>query len=309
MNGDRFTRISKTSALPLPTDTNGITFGACGGPLERMQRTMSMPFSTVCLGVAAIAAIATLSPASAGGNKFKVTNVHFETNSSACDMGIQTSFDTEGLTEGSVTDPNGHEIYSFKSAGGMKATGGQTEGFLEGIEPQIKELMDALSCAREKEEGKTTLADLLAEFPQGESRFSGLHNGVTITGEDKLTYHIPAGAKVVAPANGTILPLQHVLLKWKPVTGPILPYLGPVTITGYHAIVYENGPEIVPQLDVDLPYTQTNLKVPVQYLKRATVYLFEILSTEKSGNQTITEGFFCTEGVQDCQAPIGRHKH
>src|SRR6478736_3991721 len=196
-----------------------------------MERTMSMSFSAVCVGVVGIAVVAALSPAaSAGGNRFKVTNVHFETNSTACDMGIQIAFDTEGLTEGSVTDPEGKQVYSFKSAGGMKATGGQTEGFLEGIEPQIKELMDALGCAREKEEGKSTLAELLSEFPQGDYTFSGLHNGVTITGEDKLTYHIPAGTTVVAPANGAILPLQHVTIKWKPVTGPILPYLGPVTI-------------------------------------------------------------------------------
>jgi hypothetical protein len=270
---------------------------------DGMQRHQSFAFLLF-----SVAIFAGSTPGMAGANKFKVTNVHFETNFSACDMGIQIRFDTEGLTEGSVTDPNGKQIYSFRSAGGMKATGGQTEGFLEGIEPQIKELMDALGCARERDEGKSTLAELLAKFPQGEYAFSGLHNGVRITGQDRLTYDIPSGTTVRAPVNGAILPLRHVMLKWTPVTGPILPYLGPVTITGYHAIVYENGPEIVPQLDVDLPATQTSLKVPVQYLKQATVYLFEILSTEKSGNQTITEGFFCTEGVQACKTPVGRSR-
>ena len=28
---------------------------------------------------------------------------------------------------------------------------------------------------------------------------------------------------------------------------------------------------------------------------------FEVLSTEEGGNQTITEGFFCTAGVVDCE--------
>ncbi|MBV9062660.1 MAG: hypothetical protein JOY77_07000 [Alphaproteobacteria bacterium] len=88
-------------------------------------------------------------------------------------------------------------------------------------------------------------------------------------------------------------------------TRPILPYLGPVDIIGYHAIVYENGGEVTPQLDIDVPATQTSLAVPRQYLKPATEYLFEILSTEKSGNQTITEGFFCTEGVSSCAPPAG----
>jgi hypothetical protein len=49
----------------------------------------------------------------------------------------------------------------------LKTTGGQTEGFLEGIEPQIVELMDALGCAPSKEEGTSTLADLLAAWPSG----------------------------------------------------------------------------------------------------------------------------------------------
>jgi len=59
---------------------------------------------------------------------FKVANIHFETNASACDMGIQIIFDTDGITAGLVRDPNGRRIYSFASAGGMKAIGGQTEG-------------------------------------------------------------------------------------------------------------------------------------------------------------------------------------
>ncbi len=239
---------------------------------------------------------------------FKVTNVHFETNATACDMGAQIGFDTEGLTEGTVTDPNGNVIYSLKSSAGMAATGGQTEGFLEGVEPQITELMDALGCPPSKEEGTSSLANLLAAWPEGLYRFSGLHKGAEINGEERLSYRIPAGAQMVAPLNGTVLPVTSVSLKWKPVTGPILPYLGPVTIVGYHAIVYEAGAEVVPQLDVDLSADQTSVKIPVQFLKPSTTYLFEVLSTEKSGNQTITEGFFCTEGVADCKPPA-RRKH
>lgn len=263
-------------------------------------------FATLCgLALCAAAAI----PASAGNYKFKVTNVHFETNASGCDMGIQLAFDTEGLTQGSVTDPNGNRMYSFKSGAGMKATGGQTEGYLEGIEPQISELMKALGCAPSKEEGTSTLAALFNQFPQGEYTFSGLRNGVPISGQDVLTYQIPAGPKVTAPSKGAILPLRHVSINWKPVTGPILPYLGPVTITGYHVIVYENGGEVVPELDVDLPAGQTSVKVPPQFLKPATTYLFEVLSSEKSGNQTITEGYFCTEGVSGCATPPPRRPH
>jgi hypothetical protein len=276
-----------------------------------MERTMFKSFSVIGTGVLAGLAlcIGLAAPALSGSYKFKVTNVHFETNSSACDMGIQIGFDTEGLTQGSVADPNGKQVYAFKSSAGMKRTGGQTEGFLEGIEPQIKELMNALGCAPSKEEGTSTLADLFTAWPQGDYVFSGLRNGVAIAGQDRLTYHIPAGPKVVAPQNGAILPVRHVTINWKPVTGPILPYLGPVTITGYHVIVYESGAEVVPQLDVDLLAAVTSVRVPAQFLKPATTYLFEILSTEKSGNQTITEGFFCTEPLADCKTPPPQHRH
>ena len=43
--------------------------------------------------------------APAPAEPFKVANIHFETNASACDMGAQIKFDTDGITQGSVTDP------------------------------------------------------------------------------------------------------------------------------------------------------------------------------------------------------------
>ncbi len=266
-------------------------------------------FSAIAAGLLCSFAFCVSAAAPAfAGNKFKVTNVHFETNSSACDMGIQIAFDTEGLTEGSVTDPNGRRMYSFKSSGGMKRVGGQTEGFLEGVEPQIQELMDVLGCKR-TDEPLSTLAELLDAFPAGEYAFSGFGNGQALVGTAKLTYHIPAGTRINSPAFEAVLPPDSVTINWKPVTGPIVPYLGPVTITGYHVIVEEDAGEVAPELDVDVAADVTSLKVPKQFLKPATSYLLEVLSTEKSGNQTITEGYFCTDGVARCKAPPQRPRH
>src|SRR5262245_54488741 len=124
---------------------------------------------------------------------FKVANIHFETNASACDMGIQIKFDTVGITSGSVRDPNGHMIYSFASKGSMKATGGQTEGFLEGIEPQIDELVAALGCAISTEEGTSTLAELFAEWPAGDYTFKGeAKGGAKFEAKATLAHVIPA---------------------------------------------------------------------------------------------------------------------
>jgi hypothetical protein len=235
---------------------------------------------------------------------FKVRNIHFETNASACDMGVQIRFDTDGITKLSVTDPSHHRIYSARSAAGMKAMGGQTEGFLEGVEPQIPELVSALGCAPSTEEGTLSLSDLLARWPEGDYTFTGSGNGSKLSDHATLTHHIPAGPMVSEPDDGTIFDEGvPVLIDWNAVTDPILPSLGPVTIVGYHVIVEEAGGEVTPSLDVDLPAAETSLTVPPEFLKPATVYRFEVLSTEESGNQTITEGFFCTPGVADCVVP------
>jgi hypothetical protein len=237
---------------------------------------------------------------------FKVANIHFETNASACDMGIQIKFDTEGITKGSIEDPNGHTIYRFQAAGAMRATGGQAEGFLEGIEPQIPELVSALGCEPSEEEGVMALDELLETWPAGDYTFEGQRQQEKSRSQVTLTHLIPAGPEVTAPAEGTVFPAAAVvIIDWEPVTEAILPELGPVTIVGYHVIVEAADGEVVPTLDVDLPSSETSVAVPPQFLKPSTVYRFEVLATEESGNQTISEGFFCTTGVAeaDCVPP------
>jgi hypothetical protein len=238
--------------------------------------------------------------APASAKPFKVANIHIEANASACDMGIQMAFDTDGITTGLVQDPAVRKVYEFESTGGMKSTGGQTEGFLEGIEPQITELLSALGCTPSDEEGEMSLTAFIASWPAGPYTFKGQGKGGTFKGEDELTYHVPAGTKILNPAKGAVVPDAALLIKWKPVTEPILTQLGPVTVVGYHVVVVEDGAEALPQLDIDLPSTETSVKIPAQYLKPNTVYQLEVLTTEESGNQTISEGFFCTTGVVNC---------
>ena len=235
---------------------------------------------------------------------FKVANIHFETNASACDMGIQIIFDTDGITDGFVSDPNRRRVYSFASAGGMKAIGGQTEGFLEGVEPQITELLSALGCEPSDEEEEISLADLFEAWPAGDYTFQGRSKRARFSDQVALTHLIPAGPEIIAPAEGAVVPENAALLiEWEPVTDAILMDLGPVNIVGYHVIVVEAGGEALPQLDVDVPLNETSVAVPAEYLKPSMVYQFEILATEESGNQTITEGFFCTDGVAECVEP------
>jgi hypothetical protein len=219
-------------------------------------------------------------------------------------MGIQIKFDTDGITSGNVKDPTGRKIYSFVSAHGMKSTGGQTEGFLEGVEPQITELLSALGCEPSNEEGQMSLDDLFAAWPAGDYAFKGINKGTKFADRATLTHSIPAGPKVVAPADATVVPVAPVLLDWDPVTEPILPSLGPITIVGYHVTIEEvTGAEGPPELDLDLPSTQTSVTIPAEFLKPSTEYKFEVFATEEGNNQTFTEGFFCTTGVATCTAP------
>src|SRR5262249_18485060 len=175
------------------------------------------------------------------------------------------------------------------SKGSMKATGGQTEGFLEGIEPQIDELVAALGCAISTEEGTSTLAELFAEWPAGDYTFKGeAKGGAKFEAKATLSHVIPAGPEIVAPADGTIVPDADLLIQWNAVIAAILtnnPDLGPVDIVGYHITVEENVPdvEVTPAVDIDVNGTQTSVTIPAQYLNQNTVYKFEILSTDASG--------------------------
>ena len=58
--------------------------------------------------------------------------------------------------------------------------------------------------------------------------------------------------------------------------------------------------------DADVSRAETTFLVAKQYLEPNRIYEFEILATEKGGNQTITEGgVFCTPPITpaNCRKP------
>ncbi len=268
----------------------------------RIGRWTAVAGVWLTLGVATVAA--TEQP-------FKLTNIHFETNASACDMGVQISFDTDGLTEGEVESPSGRVVYRFRSVHGEETTHDVTEGFQERVEPPIIELEDALGC--EPSADAISLSRLLSAWPAGTYEFSGESQRAEFEGAAKLTHKVPAGPIIASPADGAIVPHDaNLLIKWKKVTRPILPGLGPVEVVGYHALVVDVTQPVLPPgktktaLDADLAGSETSFLVPKQYLEPGRIYEFEVLATEKGGNQTITEGgVFCTPPITpaDCSKP------
>jgi len=275
-----------------------------------MKRHIGLTCKAAVAGLA-LAAAAPIPALAAQPVPFKLTNIHFETNASACDMGIQISFDTDGITEGSVEGPNDQVVYSFRSVDGMEGTHDQTEGFQERVEPPIIDLETALGC--EPSADAISLTELFTAWPAGTYDFEGESGGVEFEGEAKLTHKIPAGPRITAPEDGDVVPHDApLLIRWEKVTGPILRSLGPVEIVGYHVVVVDVTVPVLPpgklktSLDADLSKMETSFLVPKQYLEPNRIYEFEVLATERGGNQTITEGgVFCTPPIApaNCKLP------
>ncbi len=273
---------------------------------------MKKHIGIICNAAVACVALAAATPAAAAKPEpFKQTNIHFETNASACDMGIQMSFDTDGVTEGEIEGPNEQEVFRFGSIFGLEGTHDLTESFQERVEPPIIDLENALGC--EPADDAISLNELFASWPAGTYEFDGESGGVEFEGEAKLTHKIPAGPEITAPNDGDVVPHDApLLIKWKKVTGPILPSLGPVEIVGYHVVVVDvTNPVLLPgktktAFDADVSKTETSFLVAKQYLEPNRIYEFEVLATEKGNNQTITEGgVFCTPPITpaNCELP------
>ncbi|MGH6933944.1 MAG: hypothetical protein ACREEE_16125, partial [Dongiaceae bacterium] len=238
-----------------------------------VKASLRLPAVSVAVGLALATIVQGAAAKAAPPQPFKLANIHFETNASACDMGIQMVFDTGGITEGSVEDPNDQVVYRFQSSAGMADIGGQTEGFLEGVEPQITELLAALGCEPSLEEPVMSIQELFTAWPAGKYDFEGQGGGIIFEDEAILSHHIPAGPNITAPVEGTVVPHdQPLLIKWTKVTGPILPSLGPVQIVGYHVVVVDTGIPALPgalraAFDVDVSKNETSVTVPKQYLE------------------------------------------
>jgi hypothetical protein len=273
------------------------------------QATLCSSLVISALLAAGLSASASAQEAPAVGAKaeeqpFKVHKIYFETNASACDMGIQVAFDSDGVQTATIRDPNGQVIHVVRAAGGLLGVGGQTEGFLESIEPVIPQLVHAnKDCVPDRDEGSMSLSKIRQLFPEGRYEFEGTGpDGTKFDDEDELTYDIPDGPVLLSPRNRTGVNSRIPLtIRWKPVTRTI-PGLLPngqqngVEIIAYQVLVYDaNAGESPREFNVTVAGSQNSVTVPVQFLEPHTDYKIEVLAIEKSDNQTITEGAFSTQ--------------
>ncbi|MGH3346370.1 MAG: hypothetical protein ACRDO4_05265 [Nocardioides sp.] len=227
-------------------------------------------------------------PASAGAADvipLKEAKLNIEHNATDEDTGFQGFIDSEGWRRLDIRGPGG-PVATLKGRGSL-ADLGLTELFFETVEP---------------ENADTPIAEMLAKLPEGRYTIAGpaQENGESLgrtSGTALLTHDIPAGPKLVAPAEGATVPASDVLARWKPVSKTIRGE--PVRIIAYQLIIEK---DVEPHrhmigkfgLSMYLPPSTTRIEVPDGFLEPRTAYDWEVLAIERSGNQTLSSGSFKT---------------
>jgi|SRR5262245_21862700 len=206
----------------------------------------------------------------AGGDvPLEISQIHWEYNSSANDLGVQVSLDGEDWKKVKIIDPDGRTLFDVRGKGPFRQLG-LTELFFEGAEPSLDEF---------------PLDELLDLFPEGTYEFEGRTvDDDEIEGEWEFTHAIPDGPHVSVTMGANNL----LRISWTPVTAPPPGFPNePIVITGYQVIVGE-------LFQVTLPGSATSVTVAPEYVASLAPgpHGFEVLAIERSANQTITAGSF-----------------
>jgi hypothetical protein len=225
------------------------------------------------------------------GGELADTKLYIEHNATDEDTGVHALLAADGWTSLCVTDPNGKRLLVADPQGALGDLG----------------LADLFWESREPENSEYSIADLEADFPEGEYLVSAVDfEGKPLAGIASLTHDIPAPPTIVSPsplakdaetAGSVTHGPENVVVRWEPVTATIAG--GPLTITAYEVIITDDAfvdPHgfAQPIYDVHVGPEETSLSVPPEFFEPATVYEVEVLALEESGNQTISLGFFTT---------------
>ena len=216
----------------------------------------------------------------------KEAKLNIEHNATDRDTGFQGAIDSEGWRNLDVRGPRG-EVLSFRGRGALGRLG-LTELFFETVEPENKD---------------SSIRKMLRKLPEGRHRIAGTaqENGKRVgrtAGTALLTHDIPAGPRLVSPAEGATVPTRGVVADWEPVSKTITGK--PVRIIAYQLIIEK---DVEPHrhmigkfgLSMYLPRSVTRIDVPDDFLEPGTAYNWEVLAIERSGNQTLSSGSFTTE--------------
>ena len=207
---------------------------------------------------------------SAWAAKLDEADIHIEINDTDGDAGIQIFLDAEGWRKMVVRDPDRNVILHIQGAGSVGFQG-ITELFLESAEPSFDE---------------QPLGDFLALFPAGIYRFRGrTTDGRRLRGRAELTHILPAAPILIFPVGGEEVDPKNAVFMWFLVPDP-----AGGEIVGYHVVVECEEPDLV-KFEVDVGPAVDSITVPPEFLVGEECK-WEVLATEESGNQTISEDEF-----------------
>lgn len=215
----------------------------------------------------------------------KEAKLNIEHNATDNDTGFQGFVDSEGWRRLDVRGSGG-PVLALEARGSF-AKLGLTELFFETVEP---------------ENADVPVDEMLAKLPAGNYTIAGptQENGKSsgrTSGRAWLTHDIPAGPKLVAPAEGATVPTRGVVARWKPVSKTMTGK--PVTIIAYQLIIETDAEphrHMIGKLGLSIyvPRSVTSIAVPTGFLQPRTAYKWEVLAIERSGNQTLSSGSFRT---------------
>jgi hypothetical protein len=221
----------------------------------------------------ALAAVATAVATASGGGaaaaqkkplRFAEHDLFIETNATDGDAGLQLNLDGEDWRTLQLRDTRGEPIVGVQAKGKLRPLG-LTELFFEASEPSFDEV---------------PFSQFKKRFPEGRYRFRGRSvEGRRMVASDRLSHVIPAAPRVTFPADGAELDPDGFTVTWEPVTRP-----AGVDIRTYIVTVVQGERD----LDIELPGSATSVAIPGEFLEPGIDSELEVLSREKSGNQTIT---------------------
>ena len=116
---------------------------------------------------------------------------------------------------------------------------------------------------------------------------------------------MPALPEIISPVSDTedppVVDPNNLVIEWEPVTTRFIGE-GPVEIVEYQVILNPVPPRPIFWVDgssrkamINVPGTVTSLTVPPEFLTPGTLFEFEVLAIEVSGNSTISTGEFMTQ--------------
>ena len=247
----------------------------------RLLAILLIPAVALILGISAPAVLAD------DELEFEEVEFNIEFNSTDNDLGVRGFVDGEPWKEVEIENPKGRTIAEIEAKKSM-AKQGFAELFFESGEPTLEEV---------------SVKKFLRRFPEGIYEFEGeTIDGKEIEGETYFSHVIPCGPEIDAEIVGT-----NVVISWTdPVTvvdpdltgnGPEEVCVDPATlgqtlkIVAYEVILESDERELTFKLEAPI---DTELAIPLSLLEADTEYEYEVIVIEDSGNQTITEGDFCT---------------